>query len=147
MFFVLKKPIIFSIIFRCFRVERKFFFRRWKISLNYFIMLRFDIIFSHFFRQLPRVRVVTGKSRQSVSQAGWLAGGGQSGGRLESRVYVLLFFRSLSLLLPLLLYTTTAITFEMAYAFFRFFSENFFSCVKFCRLLNFRFMNTTRYYF
>lgn len=103
-FFVLKKPIIFSIIFRCFRVERKFFFRRWKISLNYFIMLRFDIIFSHFFRQLPRVRVVTGKSRQSVSQAGWLAGGGQSGGRLESRVYVLLFF-ALSLSCFLFFYT------------------------------------------
>lgn len=145
--FCFKETDNFFYYISVFSRREKIFFRRWKISLNYFIMLRFDIIFSHFFRQLPRVRVVTGKSRQSVSQAGWLVGGGQSGGRLESRVYVLLFF-ALSLSCFLFFYTRRRrLHLRWHMLFFRLFSENFFSCVKFCRLLNFRFMNTTRYYF
>lgn len=91
--FCFKETDNFFFYISVFSRREKFFFLEdekfhWITSLCFVSTL----FFLTFFRQLPRVRVVTGKSRQSVSQAGWLAGGGQSGGRLESRVYVLLFF-------------------------------------------------------
>lgn len=143
----------------CFKETDNFFYyisvfsRREKIlfqKMKNFIELLHYASFRHYFFSLfspTSPCPCRYRQKQAVSQSSWLAGWRRAVGRQAGVEGICTAFFALSLLLPLLLYTTTAITFEMAYAFFPFFSENFFSCVKFCRLLNYRFMNTTRYYF